>query len=179
MTQNTQISSCWLTLRKEIHTSFKLATEWTRCCGLSTWVQPARATDSRFLQTWWLLSKSLRKKRGELLPLSKSKELMKAPAINQFCARRSPEAPSQPLEFWTKKALISGNEVRYSQRTNWSYTTNCHGPRFFSPNWPAETTALKEWKGNQHETPNSACDSSGGAVLGIDHSWFAFLLTLY
>lgn len=124
----------------------------------------------RFLQTWWLLSKSLIKNKVNCYLNWKQGPDERAPAINQSCARKSPEVPSQPLEFWTKKALISGNEVRYSQRTNWSCKTNCHGPCFLSLNWPVETTALKEWKENQHETPNSVCESSGGAVLGIDRS---------
>lgn len=150
-----------------------------QCCGLSIWVQPAKATNNRFLQTWWLLSKNVMKNKVNCYPKWKRGPDERVPATNQSCARQSPEAPSQPLESWTKKALISGNEVRYSQGAHQSCKTNCRGPCFLSLNWPVETTALIEWKENHHETPNSACESPGGAVLGIDRSQFAFLLTLY
>lgn len=157
MTRNILTSSYWLTLRKEIHTSFKLAIGWMQCCGLSIWVLPAKVTNNRFLQTWWLLSKSLRKKRGELLLHSGSEALVDQRQRKPVLCQGS-RASLFASGFWTEKALIPGNEVRHSQRNNCSCKTNCHGPRFLSLNWPVETTALKERKENQHQTPNSVCD---------------------
>lgn len=59
MTLNIPISSYWLILRKEIPTNFKLEIEWMQCSGLNTWVLPAKATDNRFLPTWWPLNSRL------------------------------------------------------------------------------------------------------------------------
>lgn len=148
--QSTQTSSCWLTPRKEIHTSFKPAAGWMQCCGLNTWVRPARATNSRFLQTWWLLSKSWRKRRCTVVP-AWSKDLLRAPAA-PYRARKSPQAPAQPLELRTKSTnfrewseIFPENKLELQNKLPWT--------TLLSPNWPVETTALTEWE----ETNTKQC----------------------
>lgn len=115
MIQSIQTSFCWLTPRKEIHTSFKLAAGWMQCCGLNTWARPARVTSNRFLQTWWLLSKSLRKKRSAV-PVW-SQDLPRAPAAPSR-ARKSPQAPAQPPELRTKSTNFREWSEMFPEKNN-------------------------------------------------------------
>lgn len=131
MTRNIPTSSCWRTLRKETHTSFRLAIGWMRCCGLSTWVLPAKVTNNRFLQTWWLSSKSLRRKRGELLCQRRARTWWAGARQLKPAGPGRARACIPASGVLNQNSTHSGARARHSQRTHWSCRTNCHGPRFF------------------------------------------------
>lgn len=161
---NLLFSTCFWQLQ-EIHTSFKLAAGWMQCCGLNTWVRPARVTSNRFLQTWWLLNKGLRQKRSAIVP-----------TWNQDLPRAQPHHPGpgraprlQPsLRSSEPKALISGNEVRCSQRKTMELQNKLPWTTLLISELTCGNHCLNRVRGEP--TPNSVCASSGGAVLGINCS---------
>lgn len=102
MIQSIQTSFCLLTRRKEILTSFKLAAGWTQCCGLNIWVRPARVTSSRFLQTWWHLSRAWERGGAPLFPSRGARTCWGRPAAHPVPGRAPRLQPSLPPELRTK-----------------------------------------------------------------------------